>query len=74
MNSWILSPLAGAGINRRVWNDPYLTAWHNRTSNLAFADGHAENRKWSPETADYFTLEEFMGQAFRAILDTLVTF
>ena len=64
MNSWILSPISGVGINRAVWNDPYLTVWHNRTSNLAFADGHVDNRKWSPETADYFTLQRdcFNGQ------------
>ena len=64
MNSWVLSPVAGVGINRAVWNDPYLTAWHHRTSNLAFADGHVDNRKWDPETADYFTLkrDSFNGQ------------
>jgi prepilin-type N-terminal cleavage/methylation domain-containing protein/prepilin-type processing-associated H-X9-DG protein len=61
MNSWILSPISGKGINPAVWNDPYLTVWHNRTSNLAFADGHVDNRKWSPETADYFSMEQFMG-------------
>jgi prepilin-type N-terminal cleavage/methylation domain-containing protein/prepilin-type processing-associated H-X9-DG protein len=59
MNSWILSPLAGVGINSEVWNDPYLTVWHNQSSNLAFADGHVDNHKWSPETADFFSLEQF---------------
>lgn len=61
MNSWILCPVPGLGINPAVWNDPYLTAWHNHTSNLAYGDGHVANRKWSPETADYFSSERFMG-------------
>ena len=59
MNSWILSPKQGGGVSETIWNDPYLTVWHNGSSNLAFADGHVDSRKWSKESFDYFSIEKF---------------
>ena len=40
------------------WNDP-LTVWHGGASSFAFADGHAEKKKWNKETVDAFTEEAF---------------
>jgi prepilin-type N-terminal cleavage/methylation domain-containing protein/prepilin-type processing-associated H-X9-DG protein len=46
--SFILEPV------KNSWADP-LTVWHGGASSFAFADGHAEFRKWDPETVEYFT-------------------
>ncbi|MHC5173755.1 MAG: type II secretion system protein [Planctomycetota bacterium] len=43
--SFIMEPVA------LKWADP-LTVWHGGTSSFAFADGHAEFRKWDPFMAD----------------------
>jgi prepilin-type N-terminal cleavage/methylation domain-containing protein/prepilin-type processing-associated H-X9-DG protein len=45
--SFIMEPVA------QKWADP-LTVWHGGTSSFAFADGHAEFRKWDPETVENF--------------------
>ncbi|MHC5213600.1 MAG: hypothetical protein ACYSOO_03290, partial [Planctomycetota bacterium] len=36
------------------WSDP-LTVWHGGASAFAFADGHAEIKKWDQETVEIFT-------------------
>ena len=36
------------------WSDP-LTVWHGGASAFAFADGHAEIKKWDQETVAIFT-------------------
>ena len=36
------------------WNDP-MTVWHGGSSAFAFADGHAEIKKWDQETVEIFT-------------------
>ena len=36
------------------WNDP-MTVWHGGASAFAFADGHAEIKKWDQETVAIFT-------------------
>jgi prepilin-type N-terminal cleavage/methylation domain-containing protein/prepilin-type processing-associated H-X9-DG protein len=45
--SFIMEPIA------KRWADP-LTVWHGGSSSFAFADGHAEFRKWDPETVENF--------------------
>lgn len=45
---------------QKEWGDP-LTVWHSGSSSLAYADGHAERRKWSAETVDAFLAPEDFG-------------
>jgi prepilin-type processing-associated H-X9-DG protein len=47
MESWEKDP---DGIR---WAD-LLTVWHNKSSNISFADGHSGNVKWSKDTVDHF--------------------
>ena len=46
--SFVIEPVENS------WADP-LTVWHGGASSFAFADGHADFKKWDPETVEYFT-------------------
>lgn len=37
------------------WVDP-LAVWHKGASSFSFADGHVEQRHWSSETVDNFSM------------------
>jgi prepilin-type N-terminal cleavage/methylation domain-containing protein/prepilin-type processing-associated H-X9-DG protein len=42
-------------INENIWSDP-ISVTHLGKSGFAFADGHAEQRRWSDETNGYFKM------------------
>ncbi|MCF7957970.1 MAG: hypothetical protein K9M57_05920, partial [Phycisphaerae bacterium] len=50
MGSWVLNgnPTAWS------WTDP-MALWHNDSSTLGFADGHAEMHKWNKQSREYFS-------------------
>ena len=49
MGSWVMNPVGD------YWTDS-LGLWHVDSGTLAFADGHAERRKWRDQrTIDYFS-------------------
>lgn len=50
INAWIIDPI---GQTTNSWFDP-MALWHFSHSNLAFADGHSEEWKWSKETLQFF--------------------
>ncbi|MCF7957059.1 MAG: type II secretion system GspH family protein [Phycisphaerae bacterium] len=49
MGSWVLD----GNPNNWSWVDA-MTMWHNDSSTLGFADGHAEMHKWNKESIEYF--------------------
>ncbi len=52
MNSWFLFYS-----NPWRWDDPYLTVWHNDSSNIGYLDGHVDRHKWGNETRKFLSQE-----------------
>lgn len=52
INAWTIE--STAGVTGSTWNDP-MVVWHSSHSNMAFADGHAEEWMWSQETLSLFS-------------------
>lgn len=48
MDSWMLDAVKG-----KLEGDP-VPVWHLQSGCFSFADGHAEQRKWSDETGDFY--------------------